>query len=227
MSAAAICALALALAAVNTIFTLANGIFLRPLPFDAARSRRPAQHERPARAGANAVHAGLSYPELAGLARGGAHRCRSIGVYTERRSVRWPTIAVAPRDGCRRRDSSRPTLFDLIGRQPSLGRDFSPADDACGRAAGRHPRPPRLAVALRRREPGVIGRTVRVNGRQATVVGMMPPASPFRSRSRSGSRSSALTDAQRTSRTGSRSRGCRPHASRRDATTRRVTLKRA
>jgi hypothetical protein len=34
VSAAAICALALALAAVNTIFTLFNGIFLRPLPLE-------------------------------------------------------------------------------------------------------------------------------------------------------------------------------------------------
>ena len=34
VSAAAVCALGLALAATNTIFTLANGIFLKPLPFD-------------------------------------------------------------------------------------------------------------------------------------------------------------------------------------------------
>ncbi len=34
MSAAAICALGLALAAASTIFTVVNGIFLRPLPFD-------------------------------------------------------------------------------------------------------------------------------------------------------------------------------------------------
>src|SRR6185503_9075048 len=92
-------------------------------------------------------------------------------------------------------------VFDLIGRQPLLGRAFSPADDAAGA-------PPVVLLGHRlwqSRYGGnadAIGRTVRVNGRQATIVGIMPPGFAFPQSSEIWQPLSALTDVQRSSRTG-------------------------
>jgi predicted permease len=69
-------------------------------------------------------------------------------------------------------------LFDTLGLQPALGRSFTAADDQPGAAA----------VALIAHEvwrtryaedPAVIGRDVLVNGRPATIVGVMPEGVQF------------------------------------------------
>jgi putative ABC transport system permease protein len=63
--------------------------------------------------------------------------------------------------------------FRLLGQRPMLGRDFDAADEAPGAAP----------VAILRysfwethygKDPGVVGRTVRVNGTPTTIVGVMP-----------------------------------------------------
>jgi predicted permease len=69
-------------------------------------------------------------------------------------------------------------IFDVIDIGPALGRTFLPGEDEAG--AG--------AVILLGHEvwlhryagnPDIIGRTVRVNGREAVVVGVMPPGFRF------------------------------------------------
>src|SRR5690606_30865712 len=68
--------------------------------------------------------------------------------------------------------------FAVIGHRPVLGRDFVPDDDRPGAE-------PVVILGYdvwTRRygaDPGVIGRTVRVNGRAATVVGVMPDGFGF------------------------------------------------
>jgi predicted permease len=195
VSAAAICALALALAAVNTIFTLANGIFLRPLPFEQPDGVVLLSTSVPARGTRFTV--GLSYQEWQDW-RAAARSMSSIGVYTDD-EVSLADDRVAPQS--LRESTLSSNLFDLIGRQPLLGRAFSPADDAAGA-------PPvvilghRLWQSRYGGEAGTIGRTVRVNGRQATVVGIMPPGFAFPQSNEIWQPLSALTDTQRTSRTG-------------------------
>jgi hypothetical protein len=91
-------------------------------------------------------------------------------------------------------------MFDLIGRQPAMGRAFTAADDVQGA-------PPvvllghRLWQSRYGGDAGAIGRTVRVNGRKATIVGIMPPGFAFPQSSEIWQPLSALTDAQRGSRT--------------------------
>ena len=69
-------------------------------------------------------------------------------------------------------------LFRTIGLQPALGRDFAPGDD---RAGG----PPVVVIsdALWRRrfaaDPAILGRPVKVNGVDRTIVGVMPPRFAF------------------------------------------------
>jgi predicted permease len=215
VSAAAICALALAIAAVNTIFTLANGIFLRPLPFDQPDRVVLLSTSVPARAGALRFTRGVSYQEWQDW-RAAARSLSSIGIFTDD-EVSLADDRVAPQS--LRQSTVSSNVFDLIGRQPMLGRAFSPADDAAGA-------PPvvllghRLWQSRYGGDAGVVGRTVRVNGRQATVVGVMPPGFAFPQSNEIWQPLSALTDEQRSSRTG---RGLEPLGRLRPGVTREQT----
>ena len=69
-------------------------------------------------------------------------------------------------------------VFGLVGTQPMLGRDFTPQDEMPGAAP----------VAIlnygfweRRygKDPGIIGRTVRMNGALTTYIGVMPQGFSF------------------------------------------------
>jgi len=69
-------------------------------------------------------------------------------------------------------------FFTILGVPPLLGRVFGPAEDAVGHDA---------VIVLsyeywRRRfalDPGVIGRTLRMNGTPVTVIGVMPRSFRF------------------------------------------------
>jgi putative ABC transport system permease protein len=68
--------------------------------------------------------------------------------------------------------------FGLIGQTPILGRDFAPADEVPGAtpvAILRH------SFWERRygRDPAIVGRTVRINGRSTAIVGVMPEGFSF------------------------------------------------
>jgi putative ABC transport system permease protein len=69
-------------------------------------------------------------------------------------------------------------LFHLLGVSPALGRAITPADDVNGA--------PQVAVLSDGlwqrafgRDPGVIGRVIQINGRNANVVGVMPAGFSF------------------------------------------------
>lgn len=69
-------------------------------------------------------------------------------------------------------------LFKLIGVAPVLGRDFTPDDDKPGA-----PKTLILGDDIWRRDfngdRNVIGQSVRVNGKAATIIGVMPPGFKF------------------------------------------------
>lgn len=68
--------------------------------------------------------------------------------------------------------------FQLVGRQPLIGRDFTHADELPGAA-------PVAILSYRlwneryHRDPAVLGRIVRVNGEGTTVIGVMPEGFSF------------------------------------------------
>ena len=73
-------------------------------------------------------------------------------------------------------ESARVTtnFFDVVGVQPALGRSFQPGEDQPGRD-----REAILGDDLWRRhfnaDPLIVGKSIRVNGRDTAVVGVMPP----------------------------------------------------
>jgi predicted permease len=160
---AAVAALSLGIGANTTVFTFVNAVLLRGLPFeDPDRIVMVwTENERGNRSG-------VSLPDLrdwreqsqslAGLAGrlGSSVNLSDDELLPERVSGMYVTG----------------NFFRLVGAQPVLGRDFTDADDLPGAE------PVVLlghSVWQNRYEgdPGVLGRTVRVNSLAATVVGVM------------------------------------------------------
>lgn len=90
------------------------------------------------------------------------------------------TINVGGRDRPERYDGGfmSANSFRLLGVQPFLGRDFRPEDDVPGAPQalilGYHVWRDRYGS-----DPAVIGRDVRVNGREGTIIGVMPEGFRF------------------------------------------------
>jgi predicted permease len=169
-TATALATLGLCLGATLAIFAVVDSVLLRPLPFP-----------EPDRL----VRVFNTYPK-AGVLDDGA----SVANYYERqgRIAAFAAIAVY-RDGTaivgdtgatRREHVARvtPDFFATLGRGPVMGRSFTEEETT--------PRRDRVAVltdAAWRQwfdcDPGVIGRTVRVDGLDTTVVGVLPPELSF------------------------------------------------
>ena len=69
-------------------------------------------------------------------------------------------------------------LFKIIGVSPVLGRDFSADDNKAGA-----PKTAILGDKIWRRDfnadPTIVGQSVTINGKAATIIGVMPPNFKF------------------------------------------------
>lgn len=68
--------------------------------------------------------------------------------------------------------------FGIVGQQPLIGRDFTPSDEVAGAAP--------VAILNHRlwerrygKDPGIVGRSVRINGLPTTIIGVMPEGFSF------------------------------------------------
>ena len=153
------------LACVIFMVTLLDGFVLRPLPF--------AEPDRLVQAGFRGDGGlGNVFPvnsrDLAGMRRYVAGKGEVAGVARS-------TINLSDMDRPERFHGGHVTanLFRVLGVAPALGRDFSDDDAKPGAAASAM-----LAYSLWQSryggDPSIIGRTVRVDGRPTTVIGVMP-----------------------------------------------------
>ena len=157
--------LALAIGVNTMIFSVVEGVLIQPLPF-ADPDRLVELNEANPSAGIR--RSSLSYANL----RDWRERSRS---FTTIAGVQLRSLAIADRGEPERYDGAAISweLFSTLGVAPALGRDFVAADD----------RPGAEPVALLGDEiwrvryaadPGIIGRSMSVNGRPHTIVGVMP-----------------------------------------------------
>ncbi len=157
VTAVVVVTLALGIGAAALVFTVVDGVLLRPLPFTRAGELVD-------------VWGGMSRGELSEIRR----RAHSLvdargyfdlgaGVNLERRgkAYRLATSYVEP------------GLFDLLGAKPLLGRLFAPEEAEPGRGQVAI-----LGEALWRSmfaaDPGVVGETITLDGRPYRVVGVLP-----------------------------------------------------
>jgi predicted permease len=167
----AVLVVALGVGANTAVFSLADVVFLRPLPYtDAGRLVKLWQSA--AGYGTNEVSP-ANYRDW----KAAASRFSGMGAYW-RRAANLVGAAGEPR----RLETVRatPELLPLLGVAPLLGRVFTAED------AGKRPSI-LLSYALWKShfggDPGVIGGSVRLDGVPHTVVGVMPASFQFPSRS--------------------------------------------
>ena len=170
-TAIAIACLALGIGINTTIFSVVDGVMLRPYPY------RDSEHIAVVSGRNQRLHinrAGFSYADYKDL-RDQNSTAAALAAFG-RRSL---TISDGTSEPTRY-DSSTVTwnLFQLLGQPPSLGRDFGPEDDRPGAEP---------VVMLSNevwetrygRDAAVVGRAININGRPHTVIGVMPPRFAF------------------------------------------------
>jgi putative ABC transport system permease protein len=169
-TAVVILTLALGIGANTAMFSVVNAVLLQGLPFpDAGRVVDFTETNNRERGGGAIAPANfLDYRQQAtSFTAMAAWQQRSFNLApTGGEPERVPGVMVST------------TFFEVLGVEPSLGRTFTPQDAEPGRATSMV-----LSYALwQRRFAGaadVINRTVRVDGRPYTVIGVMPPTVTF------------------------------------------------
>ncbi len=162
--------LAVGIGATTAVFTLANAVLLRPLPFAAPDRLVLLDESAPKR---DIPSMGTTLPNLRDYQRA-SRLLQSIGAYFESGFTLTGGGEPERVEGA----SVSWNLFDLLGVQPVLGRTFRADEDQ-----------PNVDTAViishgvwQRRyggDRGLIGRTIQVGGVARTVVGVMPPGFRF------------------------------------------------
>lgn len=171
---ATIATLGLGIGASLAVFTVVNGVLLRPLPY-----RDPERIEMIWMVSSMPDEAGWNQPITSGFFNDLRLQARNFAALAAFRS--WPSSLADAGGGEPERVAAARvshTLFDVLGVHPARGQAFT-ADQAA-------PGGPNVALIShdlwQRRyggDPALIGKQVRLNGQSFTVTGVMPPGFTF------------------------------------------------
>lgn len=155
--------LALGIGANTAMFTVIENVLLRPLPY--------ANPERLVSVGGSRdAVSWLDYLDIRGQARTLAN---AAGYSTDVAVVQGKDATLSVTSS-----AVTPNLFTILGAQPLRGRTFTAVE---GQPNG--PRAVLISEGLWRQlfaaDPAVVGRTLRVNGEEHTIVGVMPASFRF------------------------------------------------
>jgi putative ABC transport system permease protein len=162
--------LALGIGANAAIFSVVRGVLLRPL---VNRDESRLIYIRQSAPGVGSENTAFSVPEIQDL-RG---RARSVNAFGEFSTIGFTMVGLGdPRvvragvvDGF---------YFDVMGLRPVLGRLLGPGDDG-PKAEGAAVLTYRFWTTTLGSDPSVIGKTVRLGTRAATIVGVLEPSVPY------------------------------------------------
>ena len=164
-TAVAVLTLALGIGANTAIFSAINGVLLKPLPYPG--SDRLVQIMS---IGFQGVRFGVSFPDLRDL-RALSQDFTGVAAVVSRRynltgvgDPREVQVAAATAD-----------LFEVLQVRPEIGHGFTAADERTPIALLSHG----LWVTSFGRDPGILGRSISLDGRSFTVVGIMPATFQF------------------------------------------------
>lgn len=165
-TAIAILAVALGIGASTTMFSAINALLLRPMPYIQDQDRLVAVSEFFAK---NPDHnAGVAFPDYLDLKKN-ATTLDGFGAVTE------ATFIISGGDKPERYLGGQISAdtFSFLGVQPILGRLFRPEEDELNA-------PPVALIGYQvwqehfAGDRGVVGKIIPINGKQATVIGVMP-----------------------------------------------------
>ena len=167
----AVLTLALGIGANTAIFSIVNGVLLRPLPFN-----NPGQLISiggfDTRRAPVVPNQSVSYPNFADV-RARNHSFSDVAAYQDNEYTltgAGPSLHVNA-------EIVSASLFRLLGTHPAVGRGFLDSEDEPG-----HPVAVLSDVFWRRHfdaNPNVVGRAVGLNGRAYTIIGVMPAGFQF------------------------------------------------
>src|SRR5437764_1571636 len=162
--------LGLGIGANAAIFSVVRGVLLKPL---ANRDENRLIYIRQTARGIGAENANFSVPEIRDL-RERVHSLSAFGDFSE---IGFTMIGLGePR--VVRAGVVGGSYFEVMGLRPVIGRLLGPGDDgpaAAGAAVLTH----RFWTTALRSDVSVVGRTVRLGDRSATIVGVLEPSVPY------------------------------------------------
>ena len=187
-TAVAVLTLALCIGANTAIFSLVNGVFLRPLAYkDPGRLVFVAATDRARRGSVDVT----SYPDFADW-RAQNHVFSGLAAY---RAQDYDLSGVSQPERIRGVRVSE-DLLPLLDEKPELGRAFLPQEYQAGRD-----HVALVSDGLWRRlfggDPDLLGRTLKLNDEIYTVIGVMPPRFQFPLRERASLYTPLVADAKR------------------------------
>lgn len=163
---AVVATLAVGIGGTTTIFSLINGLLLRPMP-GIVDAHHLVVLEASEGGGAFGVSSFADYQDLAERSRSlsalAAFKPRSVDADAGKSTESFGALMVTS------------SYFDVVGVRPRLGRFFSPDVDT-GPSA--HPEAVLTASLWSRRfgnDPEVVGQTILLNGRPYAIIGVAPP----------------------------------------------------
>jgi predicted permease len=162
--------LALGIGANSAIFTLVRGVLLRPL---VNRGEDRLVYIRHSARGMNMDNTVFSVPEIDDLRKS----VKSLSAIGDFSTIGFTMVGLGePREV--RAGVVGGNYFDVMGLRPVLGRLLDQRDDGAS-AAGAMVLTYRFWTTAMKSDPSVIGRTVRLGSRTATVVGVLEPCVPY------------------------------------------------
>jgi predicted permease len=170
LSLTVIITLALGIGANAAIFSVVRGVLLRPL---VNRDQDQLIYIRQSATGIGIANAAFSVPELRDLQAG----VKTLSAFGDFSTIEFTMLGLGdPRTV--RAGVVGGSYFEVMGLSPVMGRLLGPQDDgpnAAGAAVLTH----RFWTGAFRSDPGVIGRTIRLSDRPATIVGVLEPSVPY------------------------------------------------
>jgi putative ABC transport system permease protein len=168
-SAVAVGALSLGIGVNATVFTLVNAVLIRGLPYKDSGQLYMLGSQR-----ADGDRTSVSLTDLRDW-RAQSRAFAGLAGFNNN-GVNVSDNRSAPQNA--RSASLTANAFSLLGQQPLIGRDFSPADEQRGAEAvviiGHAMWKSRYTG-----DPSILGHSLRIDGKPATIIGVMPDAMQF------------------------------------------------
>ncbi len=162
--------LALGIGANAAIFTLVRGVLLRPL---VNRDENRLIYIRQSAEGIGAENATFSIPEIQDL----RERVKNVSAFGTFSTIGFTMVGLGEPREVRAGVVDR-AYFKVMGLSPVLGRLLDARDDG-PKAAGAMVLTYRFWTRGLKSDPSVLGKTVRLGTRSATIVGVLEPSVPY------------------------------------------------
>jgi putative ABC transport system permease protein len=171
LAATVVVTLALGIGANAAIFSVVRGVLLRPL---VNRDEDRLLYIRQSAPGLGSENITFSVPELGDL----RSRVTTISAFGEFSTVTFTMIGLGGEPRVVKAGVVDGAFFDVMGLRPVLGRLLNAQDDG-PKAEGAAVLTYRFWITALNSDPSVIGKSVRLGPRTATVVGVLEPSVPY------------------------------------------------